>query len=188
MTKTFGTLVTAKLATLMVGNAYDSDKIGASCRSIAGRGATLDVDIHATAVAAIAVSVDHGDTGCAERLTNAMPKGSRVKTLVQWFAHHSNIALTFDKASASYKAKMVKKDHADYKKVINLVKAEANPFWVVPEITKPGAFDDIMFAAAVAQLIKRASNENALLSEAGKAALADLRVVAVKVTPVTADA
>jgi hypothetical protein len=154
-----------------------------SIASIKGRGAALDIDIHATAVAAIYTSMDHKDANTACLLLNAMPKGSRAKTLALWFMHYSNIVVTAK--DGVFSAKMMKEDHADYKASPDVVAALAKPFWSVEEKVDAAAFDTQAFAKAVAALIKRAGNDNANLDSAGKAALADLRVLAVKV-PVAA--
>lgn len=176
----FSALVVTKLATMLDGNDYSADKINASSKSIQGRGAKLDVDIHATAIAAIHRSVDHKDATCAERLVNSMPKGSRVKTLVQWFAHHTNIVLTFDAKAQAYRGKMLKMDAPEFKPVVAILAAQAAPFWTAAEKVEQGAFDDLKFANAVAMLIKRATHANAALSETAMGALADLKVINAK--------
>jgi hypothetical protein len=185
--KDFNTLATEKLATFKAGNGVDLDLVNASIKSIGVRGRNLDVDIHATAVAAIAISMAHGDTGAASRLANAMPKGSRVKTLVKWFAHYSNIILTFDTKEQVWTGKMRKRDADDYVQSPSTEKALATPFWTEAEQVKAGPFNDLAFANAVAALIKRAEAETAVLSPEAKAALADLKVAAVKL-PIKEDA
>lgn len=54
-------------------------------KSIANRGKRLDTDIH-IAACSIAVHVEkHGDVTLVNRLIDAMPDGSRVNALRQWF-------------------------------------------------------------------------------------------------------
>ena len=175
----FSALVAVKLSSLMDGNAYSGDLIDKVSKSIKGRGVTLDVDMHAAAVAAIHVSMVDRDAGPAGRLINSLPKGTRAKALAEWFAAFSNVVLTYDKKAGIYLPKMVKLGHAD-EKVADPVKAQSVPFWTPAETVKAGAFDDVMFAKAVASLIKRATHENAVLSPAAMAALLDLKVAAVK--------
>jgi hypothetical protein len=184
MTKTveFNAAVAAKLATLREGNMYDKDKVGSLIKSIAGRSKTLDIDIHAAAIGALHTAAIHGDTSIAERITNALGKAARAKTLAAWFAHYSNVRLTFDKKLGHFTGKLCVADERmdEVALMDKAALALTRPFWDVEEKVQAGAFDDASFAKAVQALIKRAAHENAKLSPEARDALADLRVLAVK--------
>jgi hypothetical protein len=174
----------AVLTSLHEGNAVCSRKVDAEIKWIGGTGKKMDGSIHATAVACIYLSMPHLDGGhnCAiraERLVNAMPKGSRVKALVAWFTRFSNIRL-IRQEDGSYKGAVLKPTAKDYKDA-DPQTALTKPFYSVEEKdVDPAAFDDQAFAKAVAALIKRAKSDNAALGAEGLAALADLEVLKVK--------
>lgn len=59
------------------------DALGKAIASIANRGAKLDHDIQVAAVSVLA-NAEHGNPVLADRLVQAMPKGSRRNALVQY--------------------------------------------------------------------------------------------------------
>lgn len=59
--------------------------INKAIASIATRGAKLDASIQLTGLSILAHVEEHGDTTLADRLFNAMPKGSRRVMLAEWF-------------------------------------------------------------------------------------------------------
>lgn len=52
--------------------------------SIKNRGAKLDAAIQLAGLSVLAHASEHGDTTCADRLVQAMPKGARKLALVEW--------------------------------------------------------------------------------------------------------
>lgn len=52
--------------------------------SIKNRGAKLDASIQQAGLSVLAHASEHGDTTCADRLVQAMPKGARKLALVEW--------------------------------------------------------------------------------------------------------
>lgn len=52
--------------------------------SVQRRGKTLDNDIHVLGVSVLSHASEHGDTTLADRLVQALPKGSRKLALVEW--------------------------------------------------------------------------------------------------------
>lgn len=66
--------------------------INKAIASIANRGAKLDGDIHRAGVSVLAHASEHGDPSLADKLVNAMPKGSRKLALVEWMLAHGQIA------------------------------------------------------------------------------------------------
>lgn len=182
MAKTdFTARVTAKLAGLTVGNAICGTLTGKLIANIQTRGATMDVDMHSAAVAALTLSSLHRDANAAALLLNAMPKGSRAATLALWFETFGNIVVTApSKDKPTYRCKMkLEKDCVP----VDLDKAQATPFWTKQE-TVSGAFDDAAFSKALASLIKRAESDKASLSPATAKALATLKVAKVELPEV----
>ncbi|WP_221795906.1 hypothetical protein [Aquisediminimonas sediminicola] len=181
MTKlTFKQSVSAKLLTLQTDGKYVVSKSVALSKSIGTRAGNLDIDMHANGIAAIHTSVQNGDTSSAKALVNNLGKHTRAKALVAWFETHSNIRLVFDKKLDIYNAKLCPADDRLEDQAILDGLLSCEPFWSVPEVAKKD-FDDVALALAVARLIKQASDTTAHLSDASKAALADLKVLAVKV-------
>lgn len=66
--------------------------------SIQGRGAKLDGDIQTAGLSILAHIEEHGDTTLADRLYNAMPKGSRRLALAEWFLAYGSVSPVTDKA------------------------------------------------------------------------------------------
>jgi len=65
--------------------------------SIQRRGASLDNDIQATALAIAAHIHEHREVTLAVKLFNAMPMGSRRVALVHWFIKHAFVKVNMDK-------------------------------------------------------------------------------------------
>jgi hypothetical protein len=179
----------AVLESLKTDNHFDVTKIDASNVTVYNMGRKSDAIIHATAVACIYLSMPHVDGGhnChirAMNLVNNMPKGSRVKALVAWFAAYSNVRLIFDKKVGKYRGGVLKPDLKGYD-VATPQAALAKPFWMVEEANvSPKAFTDDTLAIAVANLIARAKMDNAVLSVKGLAALKDLQTISAANPPV----
>src|SRR5574337_342395 len=72
-------------------------------KAIKGRGAKLDADIQTAGLSIINHVAEHGDTTLADRLFDAMPKGSRRVMLAEWFVAFGMIR-TLDKKVAEDKA------------------------------------------------------------------------------------
>jgi hypothetical protein len=58
-------------------------------KSIKGRAASVQRDIHTAAVSTLAHMRDHGDYTLAVALMNALPNGQRVKGLAAWYKNFS---------------------------------------------------------------------------------------------------
>jgi hypothetical protein len=167
------------LEALKTGNDYDPKLIASSIRTVASNGAKLDARIHAAACALLSRSDAHNDCSLVPSLLDAMPKSARRKALIAWFHAFSNVFIRVEK-NGTIRANMVGKDAKGYK-LVDHASAFAKPFWSVEEKdVDASAFDTLAFAEAVARLIKRATNENAKLDQAGLDALADLKTVAAK--------
>jgi hypothetical protein len=181
VTKTFDfAKAQARLDTLKAGNGYDAGAISKLCASIKQRGNLLDIDIHAAAVAGLGRVADDNDTSGVAALLNAMPRGSRAKTLAEWALHFGNLVALFDKKNGMWTCKLLPKEQ---RKEISLDKAFARPFWDVEEKVTPGVFS---LSLLVAQLIKKAEREVDTMSEQDKAALADLKVISATLPAPTA--
>ena len=61
--------------------------------SIATRGKKLDADIQSAGLSIINHVEEHGDTTLADKLVNALPKGSRKLALVEWMLAFSKMRL-----------------------------------------------------------------------------------------------
>jgi hypothetical protein len=59
-------------------------------KSIKGRAARLESDVHQVACSTLVHIRDHGDYTCAVNLMNAMTKGQRVKGLAAWYKNFTN--------------------------------------------------------------------------------------------------
>lgn len=176
MSKAFDTAVAAKLATLRVGNAIDAGKTAKLTRSIATRGKAMDIDMHSCALAALELSDNHRDANAMKLLLNSMPRNSRATSLAAWAEHFGNVNVSKAK-DGSYQVTMRKVEDCQ---PVDFKAATAKPFFDKPE-SAPQPFD---LSAAVAALLKRAEKHVDAMSAEQKKALADLRVVGVKLTPV----
>lgn len=182
----------AILTALNEGNAVSPKFVDGAITRIGTAGKKLDNLIHGTAVACIYLSMPHKDGGhnCAARalkLLQAMPKGSRAKTLIAWFHAYSNIRIVMDAKTKQLKAGVLKPENKQYK-AADPIAAMEKPFWIVEEVAaNPADFTTDSLAKRVALLIKAAKDKNAKLDAAGIAALADLEGLAVKLTTKAAD-
>jgi hypothetical protein len=98
----------------------DSKTLSATITKIATAGRKLDTAIHQAAVSCLWHAREHGDVTLYNRLTDAMPKGSRVKALHVWAAAFAPISV------GQKGAALAKGWQADQFK---LDEAEATPFW-----------------------------------------------------------
>jgi len=73
--------------------------------SIKNRGAKLDSSIQQAGLSVLAHASEHGDTTCADRLVQAMPKGGRKLALVEWMLAYGQMRL-LDKAKPDEAARM----------------------------------------------------------------------------------
>src|SRR5574337_235497 len=112
-------------------------------KAIKGRGAKLDADIQTAGLSIINHVAEHGDTTLADRLFDAMPKGSRRVMLAEWFMAFGMIR-TLDKKASEDKAALAAGRHfkIDRTRSTNLDGAEAKPwFEMKPEQSAAEAFD-----------------------------------------------
>lgn len=179
----------AVLTSLMVGDKVDGTAVASATKSIAGAGAKLDNQIHGTAVACIMLSMSIAEggpasgAGPATGLLNAMPKGSRAKALAAWFAAYSNLRLRYDKKAKAWTGGVLDAKAKSYAKP-DPDAAMAKPFWSVEEAdVVPQAFLTGNLTLAVANLIKKATADNAKLDAKGKAALSQLEAAAKTLAP-----
>ena len=180
----FDDKVSAKLATLRTGNGYDAGKVAKLASSIEGRGKLLDIDMHSAAVAALALSDAHRDANAMKLLLNAMPRNSRRETLVQWVEAFSNIIVT-RAADKSFQCKMQPEEDCI---PVDLVKAQATPFWTEPEKVTAGAFNDAMACKLLEAFIKKAKGKTAELSPAMTELVTVLSVELTKAKPAEVEA
>lgn len=129
----------------------NSVQMEAAIKSIAGRGAKLQADIHACAVSALAHFAQHGDTTLLNRLVCALPKSSRTNALVAWMLHFGQLALNDDKSTRNL-SPLVKDSVV---KAFDLQAATDAPFWSFKanEGSPPWSFDTY-----TASLIKSLTN------------------------------
>lgn len=114
----------------------DGKKIDAAISSIAKRSATLDADIHATALQCLLHAqpqpAGHGDPRKADALYKALGKAHRAEALKVWFSTFSPIVWNGDKQVGMNKV------GAKAFVPFDIEAAEANPFWTPKEtVTKP---------------------------------------------------
>lgn len=128
--------------------------IGKAIDSIKNRGAKLDSSIQLAGLSVLAHASEHGDTTCADRLVNAMPKGARKLALVEWLLAYGQLRF-LDKADATEALRI--KDGAMFKlertRTLNLDDAEKKQWH---EFKKEAAVQTAFDAqAAVAALLGR---------------------------------
>ena len=99
----------ATMTTLL--NQADTGKL---IKSIKGRAASVQADIHQAACSTLAHMRDHGDFTLAVALLNVLPSGQRVKGLAAWYKHFSGGKFTVrqDKAQGNAWVGSLKKDRA----------------------------------------------------------------------------
>ena len=87
----------------------------------------IQAQIHLSAVSTLAHIRDHGDTRGATQLLNALPNGTRVKALAQWYRHFSDGAMTLRQApdSKAWECKLAEKRVSEQ---FDVVAAEATTF------------------------------------------------------------
>lgn len=166
--------------------------VKAETKFVAGNKAKMDAAMHIAAYGAILLSLPADNGGNlnatpAAQLLNALPRGSRAKTLAAWFAAFSNIAPTYDKAAGMWTAKMIGPKSSHYKPEVDSEAAFRKPFWAVEEkAPKPREF---LLSAGLCRLIEAAEREaKAHALDADSASiLADLRVLRAKYVPAKAD-
>lgn len=76
----------------------NATEINKAIASIANRGKKLDADIQSTGLSIIYHAEEHGDSTLADKLVQALPKGSRKLALVEWMLAFSKLRL-LDKAN-----------------------------------------------------------------------------------------
>ena len=103
----------------------NSTQMDAAIKSITGRGAKLQADIHQCAVSALAHFNQHGDSTLINRLILALPKSSRTNALVAWALHFGQLAQNTDK-STRVAQPLVK---SAWPKAFDLQACEDMPFW-----------------------------------------------------------
>jgi len=66
-------------------------EINKAIASIHNRGAKLDASIQLAGLSVMAHATEHGDTTCADRLVQALPKGARKLAVVEWMLAYSQM-------------------------------------------------------------------------------------------------
>jgi len=99
----------------------EKSKLDDLIKSIAERGKILDGDIHQAGCSAIAHNMEHGDNTYCTKLVNAMSKGMRKNSLIQWFESYGAVKWE----GKGQEARFVKNAKAK----INLEKAIETPFY-----------------------------------------------------------
>lgn len=136
-------------------------ELNAAIKSIAGRAAKLDADIHRAAVSVIMHSAKHNDPDVAKRLVDAMGKTMRKQALIAWIVNYGAFTL-----SEANELVYVKERRDQVMAQANIDAAIAEPFWsFAPE--KPYVQFDL--AKALQALMAKA--EKALTAEGQDAAL-----------------
>lgn len=105
----------------------NSTQMDAAIKSIAGRGAKLQADIHQCAVSVLDHFQMHGDTTLINRLVLALPKSSRTNALVAWALHFGNLAQNADKSTRT--TQPLVKAQGVPAKPFDLGAATSTPFW-----------------------------------------------------------
>jgi hypothetical protein len=97
---------------MSIGYTTDKTRLSAAIASIKRRGNNLDRDIWAAAVGSIGHAQEHGDLSLFSSLLSAMPKGSRVQTLIQWAQHGAPLNVAFNKDKNAYKVSVDRKSES----------------------------------------------------------------------------
>lgn len=143
-------------------------------------GTKMDAVMHSTAVACLAASQLHENGGhhCPLRfakMLNAMPRGSRAKTLADWAEHFSNLRAKYDKKAGEWKVGILTSASKGYKEQIDLIAAFAKPFYEVEEKTDGAkAFDVGALMAQLVRAIEKADKGEVSMSEDDRAAAGKL--------------
>ena len=138
--------------------------------SIARRGKALDLDIQVAALSCLNHHNEHGDITLLNRLWNAMPRGSRRKSLTDWILH-------FGAVQANTADDKKENPFADARKIkaLDLAGATETPWF---EFNRPKSEDEVTefdFVGALEKLVQRAAAAQAKGMEIkGADVLADL--------------
>lgn len=144
--------------------------------SIKNRGAKLDASIQQAAVSVLAHASEHGDTTCADRLVQAMPKGARKLALVEFMLAFGQIAL-LDKVADKEAIASGRVFKLDRERKLDLVQAEITPWHEFKkERAVQEAFDAQKAVAAVLARMRGAAAKG-LSIEHKEQALADARAL-----------
>lgn len=142
--------------------------IDAAIVRIASTGQEFQTLVHETGIQVLLHVEKHRDTGVAERLVVAMPKGARPKALAFWIGLYSPIRITMDALGNITKVRLLKKGDKDFRP-FDIDKADANPFWVVPE-KDPAPFTYERMLASLRAVVKGYDKNKDDLKGAGKTA------------------
>lgn len=144
--------------------------------SIKNRGAKLDASIQQAAVSVLAHASEHGDTTCADRLVQAMPKGARKLALVEFLLAFGQIAL-LDKVADKEAIAAGRVFKLDRERKLDLAQAESTPWHEFKkERAVQEAFDAQKAVAAVLARMRGAAAKG-LSIEHKEQALADARAL-----------
>lgn len=176
----FNDKVATLRATLNVDGKVNAGKVNALSAVIKTAGALADVRMHTAAIAALELSDLHGDANSAAVLLNAMPNGSRRETLATWFEKFGNIKVSKHAKSKAYQAKLVP---AEERKVVDMAKAIATPFWSAKEKVEPTAFDDMQALVMLQKFLAKAKGDKAALSPQVSSLVATIGAGFTKVAP-----
>jgi hypothetical protein len=146
--------------------------------SIKNRGAKLDSSIQLAGLSVLAHASEHGDTTCADRLIQAMPKGGRKLALVEWMLAYGQIR-KLDPKQADEAARI--KEGATFKldraRTLDLESAQAKAWHEFkPEPSLATAFDAQAAVAALIARLKKAQ-EGGLTIEHKSEALAQAKAL-----------
>lgn len=175
---------------VLAGLRADHSTFAARVTWLKNTGAKVDAVTHALALYCIYQSMpaDATVTGTGNLnisptmdLMGAMPKSSRAKALAAWFNAFSNVRVT--EAKGKWSVKLVKPGTDDFKADIDLNKAKANPFWIVPEkATAPEEFSLVgqasAFLARMAKKVDKMTPDEKAAFRAMEALVKDLAPVA----------
>lgn len=101
----------------------EKQKLDDLITSIATRGKALDQDVHMAGCSAIKHFMDHGDNTFCTKLVNAMSRGMRKNSLIQWFETYGGVVWE----GKGEEAKFVKNRSKTAK--IDLEKAIETPYY-----------------------------------------------------------
>lgn len=138
-TKAVKPLTTAERIAAFGMNAKQFDSAVASIKK---RGVTLQTDIHRALMAAMVMSMpDKGKAGGVDggamnaapmaQIIGALPEAIRVSDVKAWIERHTNVVVKTVKVDGktAHACKMVPHTDDAYKAKVDLIKADADPFW-----------------------------------------------------------
>lgn len=122
--------------------------------SIKNRGAKLDASVQLAGLSVLTHASEHGDTTCADRLIQAMPKGARKLALVEWMLAYGQVRKLDPKnADEAIRIKGGQTFAIDRSRTLDIESAQGKAWHEFkPEAAIATAFDA---QAAVASLIAR---------------------------------